>query len=168
MDYEFLIDGSLHTVTLETKGEGFVVTSGDASFEAEVNHISANTLSILIGERSFTLYTAGDGHRHLVYCEGQHFELTEPVEDSDSFQAGEGSGSGDDLMIRAPMPGKVIKITVGESEEVRKNQTLVIVEAMKMENEIKSAIDGVVKKISASPGDLVDTKTPIIELAERE
>ena len=40
------------------------------------------------------------------------------------------------------MPGKVIKLDVAEGEEVRKNQTLVIVEAMKMENEIKSAIDG--------------------------
>jgi biotin carboxyl carrier protein len=168
MDYEFLIEGCLHAISLEARGEGFVVTSGEVSFEAEVDSISAHALSVLIDGRSFTLYTAGDGRRHLVFCEGQHFELTEPAEDGDSFQAGAGSGSGDDLVIKAPMPGKVIKITVAEDEEVRKNQTLVIVEAMKMENEIKSAIDGVVKKISASPGDLVDTDTLIIELAEKE
>jgi len=168
MDFEFLIDDSLYTITLEARGEGFVVTSGEVRFEAEVHSISAHTLSVLIEGRSYVLYTAGDGHRHLVFCEGQHFELAEPSEDGDSFQAGERSGSGDDLVIKAPMPGKVIKITVGEDEAVRKNQTLVIVEAMKMENEIKSSIDGVVKKISASPGDLVDTDTPIIELAEKE
>lgn len=168
MDYEFRIEDSLYTVVLEAKGERYVITSGEASFEAEVHPISPNALSVLIDGRSYTLYTAEDKHRHLVFCEGQHFELIEPAEDDDSFQAGEGSGTGDDLVIKAPMPGKVIKINVKEGEEVRKNQTLAIVEAMKMENEIKSAIDGVVKKVSASPGDMVDTDTPIIELAEKE
>ncbi len=62
------------------------------------------------------------------------------------------------------MPGKVIKIHVSENDEVRKNQTLAIVEAMKMENEIKSGIDGVIKKIHASPGELVDAQAPIFEL----
>ena len=62
------------------------------------------------------------------------------------------------------MPGKVIKINVSENEKVRKNQTLAIVEAMKMENEIKSSIDGTVKKIFAADGDLVDSENPLIEL----
>jgi biotin carboxyl carrier protein len=168
VDYEFRIDGSVYTIALEEKGEGYVVTSGDASFEAEVFPISPNALSVLIGGRSYTIYVAGDTHRQLVFCEGQHFEVIEPSEDSDSFQPGGGSGAGDDLVIKAPMPGKVIKINVSEDEEVRKNQTLVIVEAMKMENEIKSTIEGVVKKVSASPGDLVDTDTPIIELAKKD
>ena len=63
------------------------------------------------------------------------------------------------------MPGKVIKINVSEKEDIRKNQTLAIVEAMKMENEIKSTIEGYVKKIFVSAGDLVDSENPIIELA---
>jgi biotin carboxyl carrier protein len=47
---------------------------------------------------------------------------------------------------------------------VRKNQTLVIVEAMKMENEIKSAIEGTVKKIHVAAGDLVDSEKSLIEI----
>ena len=58
------------------------------------------------------------------------------------------------------MPGKVIKVNVAEGDEVRKNQTLVIVEAMKMENEIKTASMGVVKKIYVAAGDLVDAEQP--------
>jgi len=65
------------------------------------------------------------------------------------------------------MPGKVTKIAVVEGEEVRKNQTLVIVEAMKMENEIKTAIDGVVKKIHVAVGDLVDSERPLIEVEKK-
>ncbi len=63
------------------------------------------------------------------------------------------------------MPGKVIKVSVSENETVRKNQTLAIVEAMKMENEIKSSIEGYVKKIFVSAGDLVDSEKPLIELS---
>jgi biotin carboxyl carrier protein len=66
------------------------------------------------------------------------------------------------------MPGKVIKINVSENEEVRKNQTLAIVEAMKMENEIKSSIDGRVKKVLVSVGELVDSENTLIELAPKD
>ena len=59
---------------------------------------------------------------------------------------------------------KVVKINVTENEDVRKNQTLAIVEAMKMENEIKSPLDGVVKKVYASSGDLVDSEKPLVEI----
>jgi biotin carboxyl carrier protein len=65
------------------------------------------------------------------------------------------------------MPGKVTKIAVVEGENVRKNQTLVIVEAMKMENEIKTAIDGVVTKIHVAVGDLVDSERPLIEVEKK-
>ncbi|HCS49215.1 MAG TPA: hypothetical protein DIW61_13560 [Candidatus Aminicenantes bacterium] len=62
------------------------------------------------------------------------------------------------------MPGKVVKVNVAEGEAVRKNQTLAIVEAMKMENEIKSPLEGFVKKIYVSAGDLVDSEKPLLEL----
>ena len=62
------------------------------------------------------------------------------------------------------MPGKVTKVPVSEGQEVRKNQTLVIVEAMKMENEIKASIDGVVKKVHVAVGDLVDAERPLVEV----
>ena len=70
-------------------------------------------------------------------------------------------------MITAPMPGKVIKINVAEAEEIRKNQTLAIVEAMKMENEIKSSIEGFVKKIFVSAGELVDSSKPLLEISPK-
>ena len=50
------------------------------------------------------------------------------------------------------MPGKVIKIPVNIGESVRKGQTLIILEAMKMENEIKASFDGIVKEIHSQRG----------------
>jgi biotin carboxyl carrier protein len=54
------------------------------------------------------------------------------------------------------MPGKVIEVLVAEGDNVEKGQGLVIVEAMKMENEVRSPIAGEVKEIKVKPGDAVE------------
>ena len=67
-------------------------------------------------------------------------------------------------VVTAPMPGKILRILVKEGEEVKTGQGLLILEAMKMENEIPSPKDGVVKKILVKEGDTVDTGQALIEL----
>lgn len=59
--------------------------------------------------------------------------------------------------IRAPMPGKVVKLLVGEGSEVEANQGIVVMEAMKMQNEIKSPKKGVVKKLGVAEGAAVNS-----------
>jgi len=63
-----------------------------------------------------------------------------------------------------PMPGKVVKILVEENQPVEKGQTIAIVEAMKMENEIHAPIDGIVKKIFVKPGDQVNPDDALIRI----
>ncbi len=63
-----------------------------------------------------------------------------------------------------PMPGKVVKILVQENQPVEKGQTIAIVEAMKMENEIHAPIDGIVKKIFVKPGDQVNPDDALIRI----
>ena len=62
------------------------------------------------------------------------------------------------------MPGKVVKILVQENQPVEKGQTIAIVEAMKMENEIHAPIDGIVKKIFVKPGDQVNPDDALIRI----
>ena len=63
-----------------------------------------------------------------------------------------------------PMPGKVVRILVEEGKPVEKGQTVAIVEAMKMENEIHAPIDGIVKQIFAKPGDQVNPDEAILRI----
>ena len=58
--------------------------------------------------------------------------------------------------VRAPMPGLVLKVFVTEGNEVTKGDNLFILEAMKMENIIKSPADGTIKKLKIKPGDKVE------------
>ena len=67
-------------------------------------------------------------------------------------------------VVTSPMPGKILRILVKEGEQVKTGQGLVVLEAMKMENEIPAPKDGVVKRILVKEGDTVDTGQPLIEL----
>jgi biotin carboxyl carrier protein len=64
--------------------------------------------------------------------------------------------------ITVPMPGKVVAVLVAEGDPVEKGQGLVIVEAMKMENEVRSPIAGAVKEIKVKPGDTVEGGTVLL------
>lgn len=74
------------------------------------------------------------------------------------------SGTKNDGRIISPMPGKVIKINVGRGDEVKRGQTLLIVEAMKMENYITAPANGVVEEINVKVGDMVNSSSKLIEL----
>jgi len=167
VEYEFLVNNVLHKVSLEKKENIFLVSDGKKTFKADICFISPNVISILIKGRSHKVYLARDKDRMYLSLEGEQFIVQETLESGESFQKSEEKSQEDELMIKAPMPGKVIKINVSEKEKVRKNQTLAIVEAMKMENEIKSSIEGYVKKILVSAGDLVDSENPLMELVKK-
>jgi len=64
----------------------------------------------------------------------------------------------------APMPGKVLVINVKEGEKVNRGTVLVVVEAMKMENNIVAGSDAIVEKINVSEGEMVDTDKQLVKL----
>ena len=65
--------------------------------------------------------------------------------------------------IKAPMPGLILEINVTEGDEVKENDALLILEAMKMENVLNSPRDGVIKSISVKQGETVDKNALLIE-----
>jgi biotin carboxyl carrier protein len=164
MDFEFLLDGSLQTVSLEKKDGRLVIRRGGTVIEADVQTLADGAVSFLVGERSFIARLGRDENRILVNICGLTVVLQPPGREERRPGRGEEAGPSSVSVVRAPMPGKVIKLSVAEGEAVRKNQTLAIVEAMKMENEIKSPHEAKVRKIFVAAGDLVDSDRPLIEL----
>jgi biotin carboxyl carrier protein len=65
--------------------------------------------------------------------------------------------------IKAPMPGMVLNILVSEGQEVKKGDSLLVLEAMKMENVLKSPTDGVIKKVVATKGTAVEKNQLLIQ-----
>lgn len=164
MEFEFLIDGALRKISLEKKEKTYVIRDGETILETEIRPVSENELMFLVGGRSLKVYIARDGERRLVFTGGRKFVVCESLHEAGHFLGGDERTSEGVRHVKAPMPGKVIKLNVALGEDVRKNQTLMIVEAMKMENEIKSAIEGTVIKIRVAAGDLVDSEKSLIEI----
>lgn len=70
--------------------------------------------------------------------------------------------------VVAPMPCKVVRVDVKEGDTVTKDQALVVIESMKMETVIRSPLDGIIKKVVHSPGDMCKAGTALVEFVEDE
>ncbi len=164
--FEFILDGETVEASLDRVGENFRVTSGDREFLFRSE--GDNLFSCLVnGHKSLIAVVLHQGKYYIDY-DSHQFELTDPTEDG--FAGGGDVHSGEKDKIFAPMPGKIVKIMVAVGDEVTEKQPMVVVEAMKMENQVNSRANGTVKAVNFSDGDQVDTETPIIEidLAEEE
>jgi len=74
------------------------------------------------------------------------------------------AATGGDAMIRAPMPGRVLKLGVAEGDRVNAGTSVLVVEAMKMENELLAPRAGLVKRLLVKAGDTVERDAPLVEL----
>jgi biotin carboxyl carrier protein len=75
-----------------------------------------------------------------------------------------GVTEGGEYHLKAPMPGLVVTISVEEGQEVKKGQVLLILESMKMQNELKSPRDGVVNRIKVKAGESVEQKQALLSV----
>ncbi|MBD3166697.1 biotin/lipoyl-binding protein [bacterium] len=79
--------------------------------------------------------------------------------------AGVGKSEG---VIKAPMPGLIVKTDVEIGDTVKKNQGVIVMEAMKMENEIKAPMDGTIKSLNVKAGDAVEKNQVLAEIVDKE
>lgn len=178
MEFEFTYSpagqvGQSHKVAVEFEDGRYFVYLGDKKFEVDVQWLSEDSLSLIIDNKVHTAYIVEDKERKYVAINGEQFCFAEARPGSEKRYAADSAPvevlpSQGKQFVSSPMPGTVIKINVAEGEEVEKNQSLIVVEAMKMENEIRSPIKGKVKKINCTAGDLVGVDEPIIELETEE
>ena len=115
--------------------------------------------------RSPVLSDAGRGVRtYEVAVAGRVLEVTlaDPLRGSGAAAPAARDGGG--AAVRALMPGKVVAVLVGKGRDVRRGEGLVVVEAMKMENEIAAPRDGRVRDVAVRPGDAVETGQVLVVL----
>jgi len=121
---------------------------------ADVALVEPSVYSILINGRSYEARVEEGPGGLVVLVEGFRFELE--VRDPRRFSRRSAGGQTEGVQnISAPMPGKVVRVLVAPGDEVFAGQGLVVVEAMKMQNEMKAARAGIVLSVSARPGSTV-------------
>lgn len=164
MELEFSIAQKNYSVSVQKKNEYYQVSIGDQVVDVRVEQITPNCLLLIDKNGMQRIYIASIKNKTFIHLDGRpiivdHAEQKEKT----SFQTDEHL-AGADQGICAPMPGKILKIFVEENQQVAAKQNLVIVEAMKMEHNIRAPRNGMVKKINFNEGDLVDTGQEILEL----
>jgi len=128
--------------------------------------INDGEIALTINKSVYNIYVSfeNESHAHLTY-KGCNFKVHRPdlLIPEDIF-SGTSFGNGEDANhIYSPMPGKIIKINVSEGEMVVKGSNLLIMEAMKMENQIKAPRDAVIAKINVKLNDTVASNKPLMD-----
>lgn len=158
-----LIDGKRYTLDVAVSdGErvdfrfGGDESSHTAMEQASVREVRPGVYSILIAGQSHLVTVVNEGERTLAQVNGIEVEVE--VEDPRRGSTGGGARShAGKLTIKSPMPGKVVRLLVREGEEVVAGQGIVVVEAMKMQNELKTTQAGKVASLPAKEGDAVSS-----------
>ena len=162
MKLEIEIQGRLRTIELEQGAapSQYRVNLDGQPLEVEARLLRPGVLSLLIAGRSHRVVLEGDvlpgdGSDLAIFWEGKR--LPYRLEDQRSLKTRRAhTGGADGLkVIKASMPGRVVRILVGPGETVKANQGVVVIEAMKMQNELKSPKAGTVLEMRAIPGDTV-------------
>jgi len=151
---------------VERSASGFQVVIDGQAHDVELIRFDAAVASLRFVEdgRSFHVSYERGNNRHWrigVVDREFTFEVLTPVEAIDASVSDGGSGSSE---ITAPIPGKVVAVKVAVGDEVEVGQSLVVLEAMKMENELTAEQAGTVVKIHVEAGDTVDTGTTLVDL----
>ena len=144
----FIIDGKPGNPDIKVIGPGvFSILLNNRSFVAEVLKAdrSAKTFTIRVNSNTYMLQVT-DKYDRLLHDLGMDAASSSKATD-----------------LKAPMPGLVVDVSISEGMDVRKGDKLIVLEAMKMENILKAAADGKVKKINVVKGNTVEKNAVLIQ-----
>ncbi len=141
------------------------VRIGDRVIAVDFESISGQPVfSLIVDGKSYESYVYEGDEDLQVLLHGRQFQVKVEDEREKRLRAAAGGGvaEGGEFHLKAPMPGLVVAIPVEEGQEVKKGQVLVILESMKMQNELKAPRDGVVERIKVRAGESVEQKQTIL------
>jgi biotin carboxyl carrier protein len=158
---EIEINGHSRTVSVErTATDRYRVTVDGAAHEVDAVRTGQYGLSLLLGPsataREVHVVPSGARGELLVLLDGRTADARVDARRTGRRTAEGGAHAHGEHAIVAPMPGRVVRVLVAPGDEVAARQPVVVVEAMKMENELRSARAGRVKEVAVTAGASVD------------
>ncbi len=143
-------------VEVERSGTGYRVRIGDRWIEADFVDAGGHVRSLRLQDGTqFSLVHHREGNRHEITVSGNpiFIEVIDPLALRRKRREDEIGGGG---LVKALMPGRVVRILVNKGDTIKRGAGLLILEAMKMENEIQAPVDGVVDQIFVEAGQTVE------------
>jgi biotin carboxyl carrier protein len=159
------IEGRERQVEVELRGGSLHFRLDGRDLDADVMEVMPGTFSILIGGQAYEAHVETQRKPLVVHIGSREYgvEVIDPRQwrrDRASLAEAEGR-----QQIVAPMPGKIVRLLVRKGEAVEGGQGLLVVEAMKMQNEIKSPKSGEIERVIVQEGQAVSAGEPLIIIA---
>jgi biotin carboxyl carrier protein len=151
-------------VEVERHGSGYRVRIGERWINADFVSAGPHLRSLRLDDgRQFPLVHHREGTRHEVTIAGTtlHVEIVDPLA---LRRRGGDDHLGASGVIKAPMPGRITRVLIEKGASVKRGAGLLVLEAMKMENEIQAPADGIVEEIFVSAGATVESGADLVHL----
>ena len=146
-DKHINVDGKIHEVDFES-------VSGQPVY------------SLIVDGKSHESYVQQGEDNWQVLLRGRLYPVTVEDEREKRLRAAAGSGVAEsgEFLLKAPMPGLVVTILVEEGQEIKKGQVILILESMKMQNELKAPRDGTIGRIRVKAGESVEQRQTLLSV----
>src|SRR5262249_8861351 len=155
MKYEAQINGRHSAVEVEERDGHILVRVDERGYDIEVAAPESGVYLLFVGSQVYEARVSSEDSKAFdVGIAGRHFAVQ--LIDPRRRRKPADHSAGEQQYLKAPMPGKVVRILLKPGEEVAAGQGVVVVEAMKMQNEVKSTRSGRVSELRISEGDTVD------------
>ena len=163
MDLQYQIGTEVVAVKCELRDGVYRVTIGDRTYDVQLEHTRSSDVAFTVDRARLVAQVVDDGTTRYVAVDGHSVELKKP----DPRRARKKHHHGEDN-LSASMPGQVAKLLVSEGDMVERGQTLLILEAMKMEIKIAAPHAGRVVKVLVRQGQVVDRGQGLIEMSNEQ
>jgi biotin carboxyl carrier protein len=163
MKYYTRVDNTEYEV--EINGESILLNGEPVNVDL-MRSGAAELYSVLFGGRSYEMLVNSDRFNYTINVRGVQFQVQ--VEDERARRMNRARRlpalPEGELAITAPIPGLVVRVLAAEGDAIEEGQPVVLLEAMKMENELRAIRSGIVKSVLVSAGQRVDQNAPLIVL----
>lgn len=163
MKYYTRVDNTEYEV--EINGESILLNGEPVNVDL-MRSGAAELYSVLFGGRSYEMLVNSDRFNYTINVRGVQFQVQ--VEDERARRMNRARRlpalPDGELAITAPIPGLVVRVLAAEGDTIEEGQPVVLLEAMKMENELRAMRGGIVKSVLVSAGQRVDQNAPLIVL----
>jgi biotin carboxyl carrier protein len=164
MNYITTVDGKEFEIEIVDERR---IRIGDRLLEVDFESVSGQPVfSLILDGKSYESFVYQGDEDWEVLLRGRQYQVNVEDEREKRLRAAAGGGvaEGGEFHLKAPMPGLVVAIPVTEGQEIKKGQVLLILESMKMQNELKAPRDGLVDRIRVKAGESVEQKQTLLSV----
>jgi biotin carboxyl carrier protein len=155
-------------IEVERQGNAYRVRLGDRWLVADLVNAGPYVRSLRLEDGTqFSIVHDREGNMHQISLPDStiHVEITDPLSLKRKGREDEVGGGG---IIRAMMPGRIVRVSVKKGDSVQKGTSLLVLEAMKMENDIQAPADGVIDALFVEAGQTVESGAELAHLTPNE